>query len=66
MVVQLLLTETQAMPEHHMWFDDDPFAPPAADLDHISDLHTGKSYRETHKKLIAKPGKQILPQQTPC
>ena len=60
MVVQSLLTEPRAMPEHYLWFDDDPFAPPPAEQDYISDLNTGRSYRETHKRLITKPGEQIL------
>jgi len=49
MVVQLLLTEPRAMPEHCLWFDDDPFAPPPAEQDCINDLNTGRSCRETHK-----------------
>jgi len=56
MAVQSLLTEPRAMPEHYLWFDDDPFAPPPPEQDYISDLNTGRSYRETHKKLITKPG----------
>ena len=60
MVVQSLLIDPRAKPEHYLWFDDDPFAPPPAEQDYISDLNTGKSFRETHKKLITKPGKQIL------
>jgi len=48
------------MPEHYLWFDDDPFAPPPAEQDYISDINTGRSYRETHKKLITKPDEQIL------
>jgi len=60
MVIQLLLTELRAMPEHHLWFDDDSFAPPPTAQDHISDLDADRSHRETHKKPITKPGEQIL------
>jgi len=60
MVVQLLLTEPRAMLERYLWFDDDRFALPPAEQDYISDLNADRSYGETHKKLITKPGKQIL------
>jgi len=54
MVIQSLLVEPRATPEDYLVFDEDPFAPPREDLDHIADLNTGKSYLETW------PGKQIL------
>ena len=60
MVIQSLLVEPRATPEDYLVFDEDPFAPPREDLDYIADLNTGKSYLETWKKLITKPGKQIL------
>jgi hypothetical protein len=60
MVIQSLLTDPRIQPEHYLWFNDDPLAVPPADLDYISDLNTGKSYTETYKKLITKPGKQVL------
>ena len=59
LVIQSLLTDLRVQPEHYLWFNDDPLASPPADLDYISDLNTGKSYTETYKKLITKPGKQI-------
>jgi len=48
------------MPQGYLMFDEDPFAPPSDELDYIADLNIGKSYLETHKKLITKPRKQIL------
>ena len=60
MIVQSLLVEPRATPDDYLWFDDNPFAPPPPELDYIADLNTGKSYLETYKKLITKPGKQIL------
>jgi len=60
LVIQSLLTDPRVKTEHYLWFNDDPLAPPPDNLDYISDLNTGKSYTETYKKLITKPGKQIL------
>jgi len=37
-----------------------PFSPPPAEQDQISDLNTGRSHRQTHKKLMAKPAEQFL------
>ena len=60
MVIQSLLVEPRATPDDYLWFEDDPFAPPPEYLDYIADLNTGKSYLETYKKLITRPGQQIL------
>ena len=61
MVIQQLLIDPRVLPEHYLFNDkNDPFAPPSADLDYIADLNTGLSYLETWKRLITKPGKQIL------
>ena len=60
LVIQSLLTDPRVKPEHYLWYDDDPFAPPPADLDYIRDLNTGQSYIATYNKLITKPGKQLL------
>ena len=49
MVVQslLLVVEPRATPEDCLVFDEDPFAPPPEEPDHIADLNTGESYLET-------------------
>ena len=61
MVMQSLLTEPRVRPKDYLFNDqNDPFAPPPADLDYIADLNTGQSYIQTWHKLITKPGKQIL------
>jgi len=61
MVIQQLLIDPRVRPECYLFNDkNDPFAPPSSDLDYIADLNTGLSYLETWKKLITKPGKQIL------
>ena len=59
--VQSLLVEPLIKDSDYLFNDpNDPFAPPPAHLDYISDLNTGDSYRKTYEKLITKPGKQIL------
>ena len=58
-IVQSLLTDPRWKDEDFLYFDNDPFAPPPEDLDHIGDVNTGKAYIETYKKLITKPN-QIL------
>jgi len=55
-----LLTDPRVKAEDYLFFDNNPFAPPPADLDYIADLNTGLAYTETWKKRITKPGKQIL------
>jgi len=60
-VMQQLLIDPRVLLEHCLFNDkNDPFAPPSADLDHIADLNTGLSCLETWKRLITKPGEQIL------
>ena len=59
-VLESLLTDPNIRDEDYLFFNEDPFAPPPATLDYIADLNTGLAYLETYKKLITKPGKQIL------
>ncbi|CAB9530836.1 hypothetical protein SEMRO_3069_G343150.1 [Seminavis robusta] len=64
-LVESLLTDPRWKDEDWLFFDNengepDPFAPPPNDLKQIGDLNTGLAYRETYKKLITKPDKQIL------
>ena len=55
-----LLTDPRLQDKDYLFFDDDPFAPPPDDLDYIGDVNTGSAYIETYKKLITRPGRQIL------
>lgn len=57
---QSLLTDPRIRPEDYSFWGNDPFAPPPKRLKYIEDLNTGKAYTETWKKLITKPGKQVL------
>jgi hypothetical protein len=59
-VFQSLLTDPRIKPDDYMFFAGNPFAPPPENLNYIADLNTGRSYLETYKKLITKPGKQVL------
>jgi len=60
-VMEQLIIDPHVHSEDYLFNDkNDPFAAPSADLDYIADLNTGLSYLETWKKLITKPGKQIL------
>jgi hypothetical protein len=55
-----LLTDPRFCDEDFLHFSDDPTAPLPAHLDHLADINTGRGYRETHKKLIKDPTKQLL------
>jgi len=58
--IQSLLTDPRIQHKDYLFFGNDPFAPPPANLDYIEDLNTGLSYTETYRRLITKPDKQIL------
>ena len=55
-----LLTDPRFHDNDFLHFGDDPLAPPPPGLDYVEDINTGLSYTETYKKLITKPGKQML------
>ena len=55
-----LLTDPCFLDEDYLFFNNDLFAAPPEDLDYISDINTSAAYIESYKKLITKPGKQIL------
>jgi len=58
-VLQSLLTDPRIRPSDYIFDANDPFAGPQA-LNYVTDLHTGKGYAATYKKLITHPEKQIL------
>ena len=61
MVLQSLLSDPRIRDEDYLFFDpEDPFSPPPAHLNYISDINTGQAYLKTWKKLITDPSKQIL------
>ena len=55
-----LLTDPRLQDEDYLFFDNDPLAPPPDHFDYVCDVNSGTSYTETYKRLITKPGKQIL------
>ena len=59
-VLQNMLTNPRIRKKDYLFFNNDPFSPPPESLDYIKDLNTGLAYTETYKKLITKPGKQVL------
>jgi hypothetical protein len=59
-IVVSLLTDPRFSDDDFLHFNNDPLAPPPEDLDYVADLNTGLAYTETYKKLITKPGKQML------
>ena len=57
-----LLTDPRLTDDDFLHFNDDPFAD-LPELDEslmLGDVNTGDAYRETHKRLITKPGEQML------
>ena len=42
-----------------MFFDDDPFSPPPANLNCTQDLNTGCAHLDTHAQLMSDPAKQM-------
>jgi len=58
--IQSLLTDPRITDDDYLFFDDNPFAPPPAKIDTISDINTGLSYTETYNKLITNRQKQVL------
>ena len=59
-MVASILTDPRFGDEDFLHFGNDPLAGPPDDLDHIADINTGRCHIETHKKLITKPGRQML------
>ena len=59
-LIMSMLTDPRFTDKDFLHFDDDPLAPPPDDLDYIADINTGLAYTETYKKLIDRPGHQIL------
>lgn len=55
-----ILTDPRLGDDDWLHFGDDPLAPPPDSLTFLADINTGLAYTETYKKLITKPGKQML------
>ena len=59
---KLLLTDPRIKANDYIFGGNDPFAPPKSSQI-IGDLHTADAYIKTYKRLIKRPGEQIL---LPC
>lgn len=57
---QSLLTDPRIKDEDLLFFLNNPFQPPPEDFTTIGDINTGLAYRETYKKLITDPSRQVL------
>ena len=55
-----LLTDPRFTDDDFFHFDNDPLALPPYEEAIIGDIWTGEAYRETCKKLLTKPGKQMI------
>lgn len=59
--LQSLLTDPRIQEEDYLFFDaNNPFAPPPGAFTNIGDINTGRCYRETYKRLVKDPSKQLL------
>ena len=57
---QSLLTDPRIKDEDLLFFLNNPFQPPPEAFTTIGDINTGVAYRETYKKLITNPNRQVL------
>lgn len=60
MMVDLLI-DPRFSDEDYLHFDNDPFAAPPEEWSTLADINTGRSYRETYKKLITGPNQLLVP-----
>ena len=58
--IMSLLTDPRIRDEDYLFFNDDPFQGPPPEFEYVSDINTGRSYRETYDLLITDPAKQVL------
>lgn len=58
--LQNLLSDPRIKDDNYLFFNNDPFCPPPEEWTHISDINTGRCYRETHHQLIKNPEEQVL------
>mgnify|MGYP001787486850 FL=1 len=58
--VMSLLTDGRITDDDYLFHNDNPFESPPEEWTHVGDINTGLAYRETHKKLIKDPTKEVL------
>ena len=59
-IIASLLSDPRINDSDYMFFGNDPLAAPPDDIKYIKDLNTGRAHTATYKKLITRPGKQVL------
>lgn len=59
-MIRSLLTDPRVSDEDYLFFDNDPFLAPPEELTYLGDLNSGLSYRETYRRRVTNPAKQIL------
>lgn len=57
--MQSLLSDPSISDDDYLFYNDDPFAVPPDNIEHLSDINTGQAHRKTARRLVEKPGKQI-------
>ena len=62
-VIQQLLTDPRLKDAEYLFYDDDPLGSPPKHHTKIGDIHTGKAFRATYRKLEIDPEKreQLMP-----
>ena len=55
-----MLTDPRIKDDDWLFHNDDPFCPPPKDFKILGDINTGRAYRETYKKLVKDPTKDVL------
>ena len=55
-----LLTDPRITDDDYLFFEDNPLASPPDRLNFVEDVNTGRAYIKTYKKLITRPGEQVL------
>lgn len=58
--LQSLLTDPRICDDDYLFFNNNPFQPPPEEFTTVGDINTGRAYRETYKKLIEDPTKEVL------
>ena len=58
--IQSLLVDPRFEDEDYLFMNDNPREGPPEEWTHVSDINTGRAYRETWKHLIKDPEKEIL------
>ena len=59
-VIMSLLTDPRITDDDYLFYEDNPLSSPPERLNFVEDINTGRAYIKTYKKLITRPGEQVL------